>query len=198
MIRSWLGTRLLPCTIRPRHLLDKAGCFMRVVNCAGAVFLLSLSAAFAQGPPAGAPPPGFPPPLPGGPGVFLRTCSSCHANPAPDSRAPGPGVLATFSPDAIVNALTTGSMRTQGEKLSDEDRRNVAEFLTGHAVGSSVPARAGLCPSSTAVFTPGPQSSWNGWGAGVSNARFQERGGLTGAEVPRRSEEHTSELQSQR
>src|SRR5712691_4837243 len=94
-----------------------------------------------QGPPAGAPPgppPGFPPPPAGGPGVFLRTCASCHATPAADSRAPGPGVLATFSPDAIVNALTNGTMRTQGEKLTDAERRDVAEFLTGHAVGSSL------------------------------------------------------------
>src|SRR5205814_4619472 len=102
-----------------------------------------------------------------------------------DSRAPGPGVLATFSPDAIVNALTNGSMRVQGEKLTEGERKDVAEFLTGRAVGSSVPTSAGLCPSSTAVFTPGSGSAWNGWGAGVSNARFQERGGLTAADVPR-------------
>ena len=165
---------------------------MRFRYCAGTALLLSLSmaSALAQapgGPPPGGPPPGFPPPVPGGPGVFQRACASCHVSPAADSRAPSQAVLATFAPDAIVNALTNGSMRLQGEKLSDADRRNVAEFLTGRAVGSSSTATTGQCASTPAMSNPNSGSSWNGWGAGVSNARFQpsNKGGLTSTDLPK-------------
>jgi polyvinyl alcohol dehydrogenase (cytochrome) len=139
--------------------------------------------AFAQQ----APPPGFPPPPPGGPGVFLRACASCHASPAADSRAPNPASLAQFAPDAIVNALTNGSMRIQGEKLTDVERRDVAEFLTGRAVGTSSTASTGLCASSSPMSNPAAGSSWNGWGAGVANTRFQpaNKGGLTATDVPK-------------
>jgi polyvinyl alcohol dehydrogenase (cytochrome) len=131
-------------------------------------------------------PPGFPQP-PGGAGVFQRTCAACHVNPAVDSRAPNPATLAAFMPDAIVNALTSGSMRIQGEKLTDAERRDVAEFLTGRPVGTSSTATLGQCVSSPAMTDPAVGSSWNGWGAGVTNARFQPvtRGGLTAADVPK-------------
>jgi polyvinyl alcohol dehydrogenase (cytochrome) len=157
---------------------------MRFVHRASTTLLLSLStaSAFAQ-----APPPGFPPPPPGGAGVFQRACASCHVSPAADSRAPGQSVLATFAPDAIVNALTNGSMRIQAEKLSDTERRDVAEFLTGRAVGAPSASSIGQCAATAAMPNPSSGSSWNGWGAGVSNTRFQpsNKGGLTAADLPK-------------
>src|SRR6266536_3846717 len=112
----------------------------------------------AQAPPG--PPPGFPPPPAGGPGVFQRACASCHAAPAADSKAPGPAVLATFAPDAIVNALTNGTMRTQGEKLTDEERRQVAEFLTGRPIGAASAATSGQCAGAPPRFNPNAGPSW--------------------------------------
>jgi polyvinyl alcohol dehydrogenase (cytochrome) len=149
--------------------------------------VIAVAGLLAAAVPAFAQPPAFPPPLPGGPGVFQRACASCHVNPAADSRAPSPAALAQFAPDAIVNALTNGSMRIQGEQLSDVDRRDVAEFLTGRAVGTSSEAPAGLCASASPMSNPAAGSSWNGWGAGVANTRFQpaNRGGLTAADVPK-------------
>ena len=105
--------------------------------------------------------------------MFLRACAMCHVSPAADSRAPGQAVLASFSPDAIVNALTNGTMRTQSEKLTDDERRLVAEFLTGRAVGTPSAATSSQCASVPAAWSPTKGASWNGWGAGVSNARFQ-------------------------
>jgi polyvinyl alcohol dehydrogenase (cytochrome) len=137
--------------------------------------------------PVVAQPPVFPPPPPGGAGVFLRACASCHVNPAADSRAPSPATLAQFAPDAIVNALTNGTMRIQGEKLTDDERSDVAQFLTGRAVGTSSAASTGLCASSPPMSNPASGSSWNGWGAGVANTRFQpaNKGGLTSTDVPK-------------
>src|SRR6516162_3403877 len=99
---------------------------MRILRRAGAtvLFVLAAAAAFAQAP---GPPPGFPPPPQGGVGVFQRVCAQCHASPAADSKAPNPAALAAFAPDAIVNALTNGSMRLQGETLTEAERVQVAE-----------------------------------------------------------------------
>lgn len=160
--------------------------FVRAAVMAAAGLLVVAVSAFAQQPPPG-PPPGFPPPPAGGPGVFLRVCASCHVNPAADSRAPGPAVLATFAPDAIVNALTNGTMRTQGEKLSDAERRDVAEFLTGRTIGGPSDSTTGKCASTAPMPNPAAGPAWNGWGAGVANGRFQtaKQGGLTAADMPK-------------
>ena len=158
---------------------------MRLVQCASTLlFMLATAPAFAQPP---GPPPGFPPPPAGGAGVFQRVCAQCHASPAADSRAPNPGALATFAPDAIVNALTNGSMRIQAEKLTPDERVQVAEFLTGRTVGAPSDASVGQCASSAAMSRPNSGSSWNGWGAGVANTRFQpaKQGGLTASDVPK-------------
>jgi polyvinyl alcohol dehydrogenase (cytochrome) len=159
---------------------------MRIVRRAGAtvLFVLAAAAAFAQAP---GPPPGFPPPPQGGVGVFQRVCAQCHASPAADSKAPNPAALAAFAPDAIVNALTNGSMRLQGETLTEAERVQVAEFLTGRTVGSPSAANAGQCASRPPMSTPNAGPAWNGWGAGIANARFQpaKQGGLTAADVPK-------------
>jgi polyvinyl alcohol dehydrogenase (cytochrome) len=156
------------------------------MNCARSAVIV-IAAVIAGAGAAFAQPPAFPPPPAGGPGVFQRACASCHLNPAADSRAPSPAALAQFAPDAIVNALTNGSMRIQGEMLSDVERREVAEFLTGRVVGTASAATTGLCASSAPMANPAAGPSWNGWGAGVTNARFQpaNKGGLTGVDVPK-------------
>ena len=40
--------------------------------------------------------------------MFQKACASCHAQPAPDSRAPTREVLRAVAPEAIVTALTVG------------------------------------------------------------------------------------------
>jgi polyvinyl alcohol dehydrogenase (cytochrome) len=156
------------------------------MRCAHPAVLEAVALLIGVAAPAVAQPPGLPP-LPGGAGVFQRGCAACHASPAADSRAPSQAVLATFMPDAIVNALTNGSMRIQGEKLTDTERVDVAEFLTGRSVGTPSTATLGQCASSPARFDPSAGPSWNGWGAGVANTRFQpaKRGGLTAVDVPK-------------
>src|SRR5262245_53329438 len=58
---------------------------------------LIAATAFAQTPPDGA-------------AVFEKACASCHAKPAPDSRAPTREVLRSVAPEAILTALTVGNM----------------------------------------------------------------------------------------
>src|SRR5215831_20454465 len=62
--------------------------------------------------------------------VFQTQCVSCHGNPNVE-RAPSPAALREMSPERILDALTTGVMKEQAAKLSDQDRRGVAEFMAG-------------------------------------------------------------------
>src|SRR6266567_804294 len=98
-----------------------------------------------------------------GAAVFQRACASCHASPAADSRAPSREILRQYIPEAVVMALTAGSMRTQGEKLSEGDRRAVAEFLTDKSGGMPPTTMTiGRCtsPAPMSDLTKGPR--WNG------------------------------------
>lgn len=62
-----------------------------------------------------------------GQGIFQARCSGCHRDGA---AAPSRAALKGRSHASIVEALTTGKMMRQGAALSDEDKNNVATFLT--------------------------------------------------------------------
>ncbi len=50
---------------------------------------------------------------------FESGCAICHDNPQdPTSRAPTRETLRTFTPERVLAALTTGSMKEQGASLS--------------------------------------------------------------------------------
>ena len=59
--------------------------------------------------------------------LYVARCSGCHSGSGP---APGRAALKGRSHASIVEALTTGKMMAQGRALSDEDKNNVATFLT--------------------------------------------------------------------
>jgi mono/diheme cytochrome c family protein len=75
--------------------------------------------------PAAAPAPS--PAIAAGQGVFQARCSGCHRA---GGAAPSREALRGRSHGDIVTALTTGKMMAQGRALSDEDKSNVATFLT--------------------------------------------------------------------
>jgi mono/diheme cytochrome c family protein len=62
-----------------------------------------------------------------GQGIFQTRCAGCHREGA---SAPGRTALKGMGHAKIVEALTTGKMMAQGRALSDEDKSNVATFLT--------------------------------------------------------------------
>ena len=126
---------------------------------------------------------------PDGAAVFDKACANCHQNPAADSRAPNRSALAQLAPETILTALTTGNMFRQGSALSDAERRAVAAFLTGRAVGTPAPlSNVGICTAAPKPLTAADlRSGWNGWGASASNARYQPAatGGVTAPMMPR-------------
>ncbi len=127
-----------------------------------------------------------------GAALFASHCSGCHSGD--DARAPSPEVLHGRSPQAILDALTAGSMKYQGLALSGEQRRAIAEYLTGRKLRAPLSGSTiGNCGPSTRLGAgrrppgdprAGPQ--WNGWGPSIDNTHVQpaDQAGLTAAQVP--------------
>jgi len=124
---------------------------------------------------------------PSGEAVFNESCVQCHNGE--DARAPALDAMRARSPQAIIDALTSGSMKYQGLALSGDERRAVAEFITGRRLrGTASGVTAGMCTGRRAPFAnPFAAASWNGWGTTVQNTHFQPaaKAGLSAADLPR-------------
>ena len=94
-----------------------------------------------------------------------------------------------MSTAAILRALESGAMRAQAQGLSSPQRIAVASYLSGGLKGENIAlpqsayCGAAATPSIGDVRGPG----WNGFGAGLTNARFQssDAAGLTVSDVPK-------------
>ena len=136
---------------------------------------------------------------PSGETVFKRVCATCHLSLKPgDTGSAVPGIralprelLMQFSPDAILNTLTNGKMQPQAASLTAAQRRAVAIYASGRDFGPTVAApedvETNLCTEQLVMGDPGASPSWNGWGNGPANTRFQPKaqGKLTAADLPR-------------
>jgi polyvinyl alcohol dehydrogenase (cytochrome) len=123
---------------------------------------------------------------PEGAGIYRQQCAICHDNSA-KTRAPAPAAMRLMSPENILLALESGRMKDQGSLLTSQQKRVMAEFLSGKTFGQEKPvAQSNLCANGKTPFAPA-SADWNGWGADLTNARFQpgERAGLSADQVPR-------------
>ena len=143
---------------------------------------------------ANAPPPSAAPAKPKTAGTetgfatFQTKCMSCHGNPNVP-RAPQPSAIRQMSPERIYDALTNGPMKSQGDALTEDQRRMVAIFMSGRPFGtveqgdaSQMPNR---CVSNPEMAAPNASRDWNGWGGNPANDRFKTRSGLTAADAPK-------------
>ena len=123
---------------------------------------------------------------PDGGALFARNCTICHTS-SPDARAPSVESLRGLAPEAVIYALTGGSMRYQGLSLSGPERVVIAEYLTGRKPETA--AKTSTMPRCRAAarFRPSNDSMWNGWGPTVENTHFQstQQAGLRADQVPR-------------
>jgi len=117
-----------------------------------------------------------------GSGLYREHCASCHDSPA--ARVPSRDVISALSADRIVEALTTGLMRVQGEPLSPAERRAIATAVSTAAPATASVTAAPSCKGGGGALSPGT-ADWNGWGVDAANNRFQGQPGLTAADVPR-------------
>jgi polyvinyl alcohol dehydrogenase (cytochrome) len=117
--------------------------------------------------------------------LFNQHCASCHQNAKASAKAvpltgrtpPNTEVLGQMSTEAIYAALTTGAMVQQGKGLTNDQKRMIAEFFGGHPLGSTDAGEAShminRCPSNPPLANFAGDPSWNGWGNGLDNSRFQ-------------------------
>ncbi len=122
--------------------------------------------------------------------LFENHCAQCHAAPAPDSRTPNREDLARRTPEAVLEAISTGPMAAMARDLSSEQKRTLAEYVVGRRLGSNSSGDASKMPNrcaATAIADPTKGPGWNGWGADAGNTRYQpaSAAGLTAAQVPR-------------
>jgi polyvinyl alcohol dehydrogenase (cytochrome) len=109
--------------------------------------------------------------------LFGANCAVCHANPVEDN-IPTVDEIRTLEPNAILESLTDGNMRIQGQLLTSDQRVVVAEYLAGRPVlARAAPFTTGVCENSA----PWPELTaggiWNGWGPDAHNTRYQPNTG---------------------
>jgi len=141
---------------------------------------LSLTSAFTAAPPTA---------QLNGEQLYRQYCAQCHSK-SRALRAPQLNVLRRMEPQDVLDALEVGKMRFQGLRRTAEERRAIAEFITGKDLTQGLKAEEkqlleGRCADTSAKFDPASGPQWNGWGAGIANARFQpaEEAGVTPDQV---------------
>jgi polyvinyl alcohol dehydrogenase (cytochrome) len=123
--------------------------------------------------------------------TFLSKCMTCHAIGNSEGRAHSRETLMKLTPEAVFAALTTGTMVTQAKDLSDDEKRAMAAYLSGRALGSTEAGDAKLmanhCASNPPLGDPAASPGWNGWGNDLGNTRFQpaHAAGISAEQVPR-------------
>ncbi len=123
-----------------------------------------------------------------GAALYKEICASCHDGGA--DRAPNREALRGMPAERVLDALESGAMVSMTSRRTAQERRAIAEYVTGKTLGQDLqtaPPAAAMCPANTAAFSSIEGPLWNGWGVKLSNARFQDAGaaGFTAEQVPR-------------
>ena len=152
--------------------------------------LLVLAGCSDESAPLGQPPAGSEPsmvqaePHPGE-AAYYQNCASCHEQAV--YKAPSRRFLAMLGPRNVLQAMEQGVMQEQAEMLDYDQRRAVAEYVTGQRLlDDSNPPAPPACeqePGFDAAQTPVSL----GWGVDERNTRFAPlaMGGLDAADMAR-------------
>lgn len=119
--------------------------------------------------------------------IFVDNCASCHMGGI--ERAPHLTALNMMPYDSLLLALQTGLMRTQAEALSDDAKKQVAEYLSGGGPADATVALPPQCTGEAAAFDYSQPPMAKGWGIDHENTHFidAETAGLAAEDVPRLS-----------
>jgi polyvinyl alcohol dehydrogenase (cytochrome) len=126
-----------------------------------------------------------PPPVDSATGArtYQVRCAGCHDHPT--GRIPPRSEIENNTRPYIVSVLAEGIMKPMAKDMSWTDIGAVAAYLAKRQSGiSTTGLEAPRCTSKPPPFDLNGDT-WNGWGAGISNARFQPNPGLGAADVPR-------------
>src|SRR6185369_1210176 len=106
--------------------------------------------------------------------IFGNTCQGCHGKL--DS-APPPAMLKKLTPEKIYEALTTGNMKNQAADLTDIQKRDIAEWVSGRKLGAAqsgdIKAMTNRCASNPPIKDLTSTPGWNGWSPDLVNHRLQ-------------------------
>jgi polyvinyl alcohol dehydrogenase (cytochrome) len=119
-----------------------------------------------------------------GAALYTQRCASCHDG-GQVARAPSRDVIAALTPDRIVGALETGTMRVQGETLTADQRRAIAAYLSraaGQTTGAAAPVDSPRCAATSPLLTTA--ADWRSWGVTTANDRFQRVPGFSSTQAP--------------
>lgn len=104
-----------------------------------------------------------------GKALFAEHCAMCHEGRVP--KAPSPIFLGMMPGDAIVTALTSGVMKTQGAALSGTQKVEVAEYITRRRLSAETkPVPPPVCKGLQLAFDAKNAPRPVGWGH--DNRRF--------------------------
>lgn len=121
--------------------------------------------------------------------LYSQNCATCHDAQGGATKTPDRNSLEQMTPEAIFSSLKTGSMVSYAKSLTDDQKREIAEYLSGRQLeggrSSEASAMKNQCPSEP-LGDPFKGPMWNGWGGDLTNGRYQSEAaaGLTAAQVP--------------
>src|SRR5688572_23691504 len=123
--------------------------------------------------------------------LFRTYCATFHEGPGANPQAPTLDLMRRMSAEQVLESLERGAMRTRAAERSRAQRQALAEYVSGKSLAADVGApmpKSAFCsatPTSSPATLDGPV--WNGWGHGITNARFQPAAvaGLNADDLPR-------------
>src|SRR3974390_987779 len=96
--------------------------------------------------------------------LFNDHCANCHGNPQSE-RAPSPATLKQMLPEHVYEVITTGAMKNMAVGLTDQQKRDIAEYLGGRKLDSTEVGAAKNMPNLCSINTPIQdlnRPAWNG------------------------------------
>ncbi len=112
---------------------------------------------------------------------YEKACANCHNGSL--KKAPHRDMIGLMTPEAILATITTGIMKNEASVLSESEKIEVAEYLSGDELGgelASIPACANRIE-----YQPGLDIVGANWGISPSNLREipESLGGISSANV---------------
>ncbi|MFN3231767.1 MAG: PQQ-binding-like beta-propeller repeat protein [Alphaproteobacteria bacterium] len=106
-----------------------------------------------------------------GPGlqVYLDNCASCHEGQA--AKAPHRSMLNIMSPESVYRSMTEGVMVENAEHLSDQEKIDVSQYLTGLLIGERSESTLAMCEGGD-WFDVNAAPRTQNWGLQENNTRF--------------------------
>jgi polyvinyl alcohol dehydrogenase (cytochrome) len=120
-----------------------------------------------------------------GQAVYRANCAACHDNPE-QTRSPAKSTLGSMSYQVLSFALTKGKMQAQAAALSEADRGNLINYLTGRSTATlDAWSKPMMCGASRLPVDLKPTPSISTFGFDARNTRTltSRQAGLTTAQL---------------